>query len=104
METGVIAAVPYRGPKAAVFWFLIASPLIWAIGQLITDTEASHDWAAARRAHRLGLASAAGATVLVPISGFWGWLAISARGVRRARAMSAPTRNADNRAASCSES
>jgi hypothetical protein len=34
-------------------------------------------------------ASAAAPIGLVPISGFWGWLAISARGVRRARAMSA---------------
>ncbi len=88
---GVVAGVPYRGPKATVFWFLIASPLVWAIGQLITDAEASDDWAAVRRAHRLGLASAAAAIVLVPISGFWGWLAISARGVRRARAMSEST-------------
>jgi uncharacterized protein DUF6463 len=95
---GVIAGVPYRGPKPTAFWFLIASPLVWVIGRLVTDAEAIGDWDAVEHAHRLSLASAAAAIVLMPISGFWGWLVISARGVRRARAMSGPTRSADNRA------
>lgn len=94
---GIVAGVPYRGPKATVFWFLVASPLIWAIGQLITDAEAAGDWAALRRAHRLSFASAAVAIVLMPISGFWGWLVISARGVRRARAMSESTTECGSR-------
>jgi hypothetical protein len=91
---GVVAGVPYRGSKPTVFWFLIASPLVWVIGRLVTDAEAVGDWAAVRRAHRLSLTSAALAIVLMPISGFWGWLVISARGLCRARAMSASPRGA----------
>lgn len=82
---GVVAGVPYRGPKPTAFWFLVASPLVWVIGRLVTDAETAGDGAAVRRAHRLSLASAAVAIVLMPISGFWGWLAISARGLWRAR-------------------
>jgi Family of unknown function (DUF6463) len=82
---GVVAGVPYRGPKSTVFWFLVASPLVWVIGRLVTDAETIGDWTAVRRAHQLSLASAAVAIVLMPISGFWGWLVISARGLWRAR-------------------
>jgi hypothetical protein len=82
---GVVAGVPYRGDKSVVFWFLIPSPLVWVIGRLISRAEASADWDAVRAAHRVSLVSAAIAIVCMPVSGFWGWLAISARGLHRAR-------------------
>ena len=92
---GIVAAVPFRGPKSTAFWFLVPSPLVWVVGRLVGDAEATGDWAAVRRAHRLSLLSAAAAILCMPISGFWGWLAISARGIwradRQARA-SAPAR------------
>ena len=37
-----------------------------------------------RATHRVSLVSAAVAIICLPISGYWGWLAISARGLRRA--------------------
>jgi hypothetical protein len=82
---GVFAAVPYRGPRSTAFWFLVPSPLVWIVGSLIGRAEAAGDWDAVRRAHRTGLASAALAVACMPLSGFWGWLAISARGLWRAR-------------------
>jgi uncharacterized membrane protein YhaH (DUF805 family) len=79
---GLFGAVPYRGPKATAFWFLVPSPLIWIIGGLVSRAEMAGDRAALRRAHRLSLLSAAIAVLCMPVSGFWGWLAVSARGLR----------------------
>lgn len=81
----ILAGVPYRGPRATAFWFFVPSPLLWTIGRLVGDAEAVGDWNAVRAAHRLSLVGAAVATVCVPISGFWIWLGISARGLHRAR-------------------
>jgi len=82
---GTFASVPYRGPKATAFWFFMPSPLIWVIGGLVAKAEEANDWSAVRDAHRFSLFSALAATVLLPVSGFWGWLAISLRGLLRAR-------------------
>ncbi len=82
---GFLAGIPYRGPKATAFWFFIPSPLVWIIGQLVSDAEEAEDWDAVRAAHRVSLVSAAVATLCLPVSGFWGWLAISVRGLRRAQ-------------------
>jgi Family of unknown function (DUF6463) len=71
---GVLAGVPYRGPKATAFWFLIPSPLVWIIGRLVSDAEETEDWSAVRTAHRVSLVSAAAAIFCMPVSGFWGWL------------------------------
>jgi hypothetical protein len=80
---GLVAAVPYRGPRSTAFWFLVASPLVWALGILVDSAEQAGDRAALRRAHGLSLIAAALAIVCMPVSGFWGWLLISARGLRR---------------------
>ena len=85
VRDGVLAGAAYRGPKAAAFWFLVPAPLTWIIGRLVSDAEEAEDWSALRRAHRLGLISAAIAIFCLPVSGFWGWLALSSRGLRRAR-------------------
>ena len=82
---GLVAAVPFRGPKATAFWFLLPSPLVWVIGRLVSDAGAAGDREALLRAHRVSLVSAAVAVLCMPVSGFWAWLAISARGLRRAR-------------------
>jgi hypothetical protein len=82
---GIVAAVPHRGPRATAFWFLVPSPLVWVVGRLLSRAEAAGDWDAVRRAHRVSLASAALAVACMPLSGFWGWLVISARGLWRAR-------------------
>jgi hypothetical protein len=82
---GVLAAVPHRGPRATAFWFLVPSPLVWVIGRLVSRAEEAGDWEAVRRAHGASLASASLAAACMPVSGFWGWLAISARGLWRAR-------------------
>jgi hypothetical protein len=82
---GVLAAVPNRGAKATAFWFLVPSPLVWIAGQLVSAAEEAGDEKALRSAHRAGAVSAAAAIVCMPISGFWGWLIISLRGLRRAR-------------------
>ena len=84
---GVAAAIPYRGPKATAFWFLLPSALIWIIGQLLNAAEEAGDARAVRSASRLGLASAIVATICIPVSGFWAWLFISLRGLREARRM-----------------
>ena len=84
-RAGVVAAVPAGGPKSTAFWFLVPSPLVWVVGRLVSDAEAAGDWAAVHRAHRLSLFSAAAAVLCMPVSGFWGWLAISARGLWRTR-------------------
>jgi hypothetical protein len=85
---GVVAAVPYRGPKATAFWFLIPSPLLWMAARLIGEAEESGDADALRTVHRVGLASALVCVVCMPVSGFWGWLVLSLRGLREARRMS----------------
>lgn len=82
---GVVGAVPYRGPKATAFWFLVPSPLLWILGRLLNDAENAHDADALRRTSQIGLASAVLATACLPISGFWAWVAISLRGLRDAR-------------------
>jgi hypothetical protein len=80
----IVASVPYRGPRATAFWFLVPSPLMWVIGRLVREAEHAGRWDAVRAAHRVSLVSAVLAVVCMPVSGFWGWLAISARGLRRA--------------------
>jgi hypothetical protein len=84
---GIVAAVPYRGPKATAFWFLVPSPLLWIAARLLSDAEESGDAEALRAVHRVGLASALICIVCMPISGFWGWLVLSLRGLRQAREM-----------------
>ena len=36
---GILAGVPYRGPKATAFWFFVPSPLVWTIGRLVSDAK-----------------------------------------------------------------
>lgn len=84
---GVAGAVPYRGPQATAFWFLVPSPLLWILGRLLSAAEQAGDQEALRSASRLGLASALLAALCLPISGFWAWVAISLRGLRDARRM-----------------
>lgn len=79
----IFAGVPYRGPRATAFWFLVPSPLMWIVGRLMGDAENAGRWDVVRAAHRVSLMSAAAALVCMPVSGFWAWLAISARGLRR---------------------
>lgn len=86
---GVIAAVPNRGGKATAFWFLIPSPPVWIAGRLLQVAEDAGDLEAQRTAHRVGAVSALAAIVCMPVSGFWGWLVISLRGLRRVRRMQA---------------
>jgi hypothetical protein len=81
----VLAAIPYRGPKATAFWFMVPSALIWIIGGLVNRAERADDAEALREAHRVSLASAILATICVPVSGFWAWIAISLRGLHDAR-------------------
>jgi hypothetical protein len=84
---GIVGEVPYRGPKATAFWFLVPSATIWQTGSLMSRAEESGDAEALRNAGLIGLVSAAIAIVCMPVSGFWGWLAISARGLLQAREM-----------------
>jgi hypothetical protein len=85
---GVVAAVPNRGGKATAFWFLIPSPLVWIAGRLLSAAEEAGDVSAQRTAHHVGAASALAAIACMPVSGFWGWLIISLRGLRKLRGMS----------------
>ena len=82
---GVANAVPYRGPKATAFWFLMPSPPIWLVGRLLSSAERAGDVEAVRAVNRVGAACAAVAVVCMPVSGFWGLLAISLRGLWHAR-------------------
>lgn len=82
---GIVAAVPNRGGKATAFWFLVPSPLVWIAGQLVSAAEEAGDERALRKAHRAGAVSATVAIVCMPVSGFWGWLIISLRGLRQSR-------------------
>jgi hypothetical protein len=85
---GVAGAVPYRGPKATAFWFLVPSPLLWILGRLLNRAEEAGDTQALQSASRAGLASALLAVLCLPVSGFWVWVGISLRGLRDARRMS----------------
>jgi hypothetical protein len=82
---GIIAAVPNRGPKATAFWFLVPSPLLWMAAHLVSTAEDSGDADALRTVHRVGLASSVVCILCMPISGFWGWLILSVRGLRQIR-------------------
>jgi Family of unknown function (DUF6463) len=82
---GIAGAIPYRGPKATAFWFLLPSPLLWVLGGLMKRAEETGDSQALREASRVSLASAIVAVICLPVSGFWAWLAISLRGLRDAR-------------------
>jgi hypothetical protein len=84
---GVVAAVPYRGPKSTAFWFLVPSPPLWIAGRLLSTAEEAGDADALRTASGVGLVSALVAIVCMPVSGFWAWLVISLRGLRKARGM-----------------
>ncbi|HEY6780826.1 MAG TPA: DUF6463 family protein, partial [Thermoleophilaceae bacterium] len=85
VRDGVVAAVPNRGPKSTAFWFLVPSPLVWIAGRLLTSAEAAGDAESLRAASRAGVVSATVCVACMPISGFWGWLLISLRGLRQAR-------------------
>lgn len=85
----VVAAIPYKGPKATAFWFMVPSTLIWIIGGLVNRAEHAGDAKALREAHGLGLASAILAAACLPVSGFWAWIAISLRGLYAARRLRA---------------
>jgi hypothetical protein len=89
LRDGVVAAVPNRGPKATAFWFLIPSPPLWLAGRLLNGAEEADDMEALRTASRLGLACSLVCIACMPVSGFWGWLLISVRGLRQARRMPA---------------
>lgn len=84
---GVVAAVPIRGPKATAFWFLVASPLTWLAGGLLHSAEAAGDAQALRSASRFGVVGSLVCIACMPVSGFWGWLLISVRGLRQAKRM-----------------
>jgi hypothetical protein len=86
-RAGVVGSIPYRGPRATAFWFLMPSPLCWIIGGLMHRAELGGDAEALREASRLSLASALFAVICLPVSGFWAWLGISIRGLRDARRM-----------------
>jgi hypothetical protein len=80
-----VGAVPYRGPKATAFWFLMPAPFLWTVGYLVGAAERAHDKGALRTAGRVGLASAAIGVVCMPISGWWLQLLVSLRGLRKTR-------------------
>jgi hypothetical protein len=88
VRDGVVAAVPNRGPRSTAFWFLVPSPLVWIAGRLLHAAEDAGDAESLRAASRAGAVSAAVCVACMPISGFWGWLLISLRGLRQARRMS----------------
>src|SRR5581483_3724298 len=66
-KSRIVAGVPYRGPRATAFWFLVPSPLMWIIGSLVGDAEHAGRWDAVRAAHRASLLSAALAIVCMPV-------------------------------------
>ena len=86
---GVVATVPYKGARASAFWFMMSSPLLWILAGLLHRAERAGDAQALRATSRASLASAVVAVACLPFSGFWGWLAISLRGLRDARVMAA---------------
>jgi hypothetical protein len=58
----VVGAVPDRGDRATVFWFLLAAPALWTVGRSVTPG----DRAAGGVLTALGVAG----SVLMPTSGF----------------------------------
>jgi len=94
---GVVAAVPYRGPRATAFWFLVPSALTWIIGGLTRRAERAGDAEALRDASRASALVATVAIICVPVSGFWAWLAISLRGLQLARRLAGPSATAASR-------
>jgi hypothetical protein len=86
---GIVAGIPNRGPKSTAFWFLVPSPPLWIAGRLLSTAEETGDADALRTASGVGLVSSLVAIVCMPVSGFWGWLLISLRGLRQARSMRA---------------
>jgi Family of unknown function (DUF6463) len=86
-RNGVARAIPMRGDEATAFWFLIPTPLLWIAGRLLDRAEAEGDARALREASGVGLASALLAALMLPVSGFWGWVAVSMRGLHDARRM-----------------
>ncbi len=77
---GVVAAVPYRGPQATAFWFLMSAPTWWLVGRLLSACEEANDESAQRVARRVALATGAVGVTCTPVSGFWGLLLIALRG------------------------
>ncbi len=86
-RAGILASVPYKGPRATVFWFLFPSPLLWTLGRGLHEAEQAGDAEALRRTSGANALSAILALICLPVSGFWVWLAISLRGLRDARRM-----------------
>ena len=84
---GVVAAVPYRGPRSTAFWFLMPSPPLWMAGRLVSAAERGHDAQALRTVHMVGLGTALAGVACMPVSGFWALLLISLRGLRETRQM-----------------
>jgi Family of unknown function (DUF6463) len=85
---GLLGAGSFRGPDAPAFWFFVNSPLLLIIARLTRRAERSGDAAALREASSLSLAAALLGVICLPVSGFWGWLAISLRGLRDAHRLS----------------
>lgn len=84
-RAGAIGAVPLRGERATAFWFLAPAPLLWGLGAGMRRAEARGDIEAVRAGCRLGAAAGAAGAICMPVSGFWALLAVSLRGLWRAR-------------------
>ena len=82
---GVVGTVPYRGPKATAFWFIMPSATTWLVGRLVSRAEEAQDEEALRAAGRIGVVTAAVGTACMPVSGFPLLFLVALRSLRQTR-------------------
>lgn len=83
-RAGVVGTVPLRGDRATAFWFLLASPVWWALGRELRAAEDRDDRAAQRRTGRAVAGLGATGAAMFPASPFWVLLGLGVVAVRRA--------------------
>ena len=80
---GVVASVSDRGDRATAFWFMAAAPTLWLGGRLLRSAESNGDLAAQRAAGRVLAVTGAVGSAVMPVSGFWGVVAVGVASLRR---------------------
>ncbi|HEY2479657.1 MAG TPA: DUF6463 family protein [Solirubrobacterales bacterium] len=84
----LVGSVGFRGGRSSAFWFMAPAPLLWMLGGLLHRAERADDADALRSTSATSLICAVIATICMPVSGFWLWIGVSARGLRDARTAS----------------
>ncbi len=80
---GLVTSVPDVGDRATAFWFMGVAPTLWLGGRLLRSAESHGDAAAQRTVGGVLAVTGVVGAAAMPLSGFWGVLAVGISSLRR---------------------